>query len=895
MDNQDKSTQESRSDVGGARTIRAPWSFPASFKSRYEILAEAGHGGMGVVYKAKDKVSGDTVALKLLHSEIANQPDLLERFRSELLLARRITHKNVSRVYDLNEFDDLTVISMEYVQGENLRDLLRRVEGLSVRHGMKISGQVIAGLEEAHSQGVVHRDLKPANIMIAHDGTVKIMDFGLARSLDADKTRTDGLVGTPAYVSPEQARGVETDVRSDIYSLGLVLYEMFSGQRAFDAETPLALLRMQIDQAPAPLRSIAPDLPARIERVVSKCIEKNPEERFQDLSELRDAMGDRLEAKEVGGDAREEVRLPSHLKLWQRSDWLLLASALVATATLFSLMFLFHPAVGLEITIDRQQQDRVVNDALGGLGLSLQIEEPRLWFAPRFYYLLARGTRPLGRDLAARAGITGWEGRLVGTSPEGEGIDGSYAMDGVGNLLSVTVEAGLDPQSHVWRPVAPADRRIGQGVSDARSSFDSDSEARTRIVEAARTTIGALFGTAPTSSEPGIGEWASASTQGVFLIWDEFEDPGVRRYAARVTEVIDESRWKLVNVRQELQASSGPPNVFGRLVPGIQGPVSGYYSDPNRVFGRYILAFFGVTILAVVLFLVRKVYLQERSRENLALATLIAVAAALASMTVEYGGPGGDYLNVTMPLLVISLGLPVTHGALSAVLYYLRKRCPFQVATYLSLSKANVLSRPVGLALLRGAFYGLLFAGTWMALMSVGMYLGAPQIGMISWLQFFSQPETVVATMVWGLPLFLLAHGVLIVWFFIAFPLGLLDRLTSRQAVSLGVLVAVWLAFGLSSMGAVVFPVPAFYVLAALQCVLLGWLLRYGILESMSTAITVEVMLLVVPLLAIFRALDPWPYLITIGMWFLLLVVAGLVYLRPQLLSAYRRVAEVFD
>ena len=237
MDNQDKSTQESRSDVGGARTIRAPWSFPASFKSRYEILAEAGHGGMGVVYKAKDKVSGDTVALKLLHSEIANQPDLLERFRSELLLARRITHKNVSRVYDLNEFDELTVISMEYVQGENLRDLLRRVEGLSVRHGMKISGQVIAGLEEAHSQGVVHRDLKPANIMIAHDGTVKIMDFGLARSLDADKTRTDGLVGTPAYMSPEQARGVETDVRSDIYSLGLVLYEMFSGQRAFDAET----------------------------------------------------------------------------------------------------------------------------------------------------------------------------------------------------------------------------------------------------------------------------------------------------------------------------------------------------------------------------------------------------------------------------------------------------------------------------------------------------------------------------------------------------------------------------------------------------------------------------------------------------------------------------------
>src|SRR5215510_1547527 len=202
----------------------------SALTARYDLHAEIGRGGMGIVYKAQDRQTGDLVAIKVIHPSIASDPQLIERFKNELVLARRITYKNVCRVYDLNDFGGVAVISMELVAGRSLRDLLREVDSLSIRHGLRIVRQVIAGLGEAHAQGVVHRDFKPENILISRDGHVKIMDFGIARLADSRLTSTGMLVGTPAYMSPEQAEGKSADARSDIYSLGLVIYEMFCGR-----------------------------------------------------------------------------------------------------------------------------------------------------------------------------------------------------------------------------------------------------------------------------------------------------------------------------------------------------------------------------------------------------------------------------------------------------------------------------------------------------------------------------------------------------------------------------------------------------------------------------------------------------------------------------------------
>jgi serine/threonine protein kinase len=174
---------------------------------------------MGIVYRTRDRETDEIVALKVLQPEIARDEDVIARFKSESSLARKITHKNVCRTYDLHRFGATTAIAMEYVEGETLRGLLNRSENLSVRNGLKILRQVIAGLGEAHAQKIIHRDSKLENIFIARDGTVKVMDFGIARSLEARTSKTGTIIGTPAYMSPEQAEGKAPDARSDIYAL----------------------------------------------------------------------------------------------------------------------------------------------------------------------------------------------------------------------------------------------------------------------------------------------------------------------------------------------------------------------------------------------------------------------------------------------------------------------------------------------------------------------------------------------------------------------------------------------------------------------------------------------------------------------------------------------------
>jgi serine/threonine protein kinase/predicted Zn-dependent protease len=254
---------------------------------RYEILEELGRGGMGNVYRVVDKKINEEVALKLLKPEIASDRKTLERFSNELKLARKIVHKNVGRMYHLGEERGTHFITMEYVPGQDLKGLIRQSGQLAVGTTISIAKQICEGLAEAHRLGVVHRDLKPSNIMIDKDGSARIMDFGIARSLKGKGITGAGvIIGTPEYMSPEQVEGKEIDQRSDLYSLGIILYEMVTGRVPFEGDTPLSIAVKHKTESPPDPKDFNAQIPDDLSRMIHKCMEKNKETRYQNAGEV---------------------------------------------------------------------------------------------------------------------------------------------------------------------------------------------------------------------------------------------------------------------------------------------------------------------------------------------------------------------------------------------------------------------------------------------------------------------------------------------------------------------------------------------------------------------------------------------------------------------------------
>jgi eukaryotic-like serine/threonine-protein kinase len=259
-----------------------------TFAGRYQVIEELGRGGMGRVYKVFDQQVDAKVALKLLSPDIATDEETIRRFRDELRMARAISHRNVCRMYDLGEDEGTSYITMEYVPGEDLKSFIRRSGQLTVGKAVDIAVQVCEGLAEAHRLGVVHRDLKPQNIMIDHEGNARIMDFGIARSLQAQGVTGPGaIVGTPEYMSPEQVEGAAADPRSDIYSLGIVLFEMLTGRLPFRGETPLSQALKHKTELPPDPAELNFRIPRDLSLAVLRCLEKDREKRYQKVEDLR--------------------------------------------------------------------------------------------------------------------------------------------------------------------------------------------------------------------------------------------------------------------------------------------------------------------------------------------------------------------------------------------------------------------------------------------------------------------------------------------------------------------------------------------------------------------------------------------------------------------------------
>ncbi len=280
-----------RVPLQGARNLEAMLEPGSVLAGRYEIQQMLGLGGMGAVYKAWDRLLERIVAIKIIRPDLADDPELLQRFKQEVILARDVTHKNVVRLFDITETEELKFITMEYIDGKDLRTVATERGPMPARDAAELMGQVVSALEAAHAEGVVHRDLKPGNIMVQPNGRVVVMDFGLARSLNSDGgTKTGILMGTIDYMSPEQARGEHVDARSDIFTVGLILYELVTGVLPYKSDSVVAGLVRRTQEKAKPAAEVDARVPVALSKVISKCMALDPAERYQSAQELLAAL-----------------------------------------------------------------------------------------------------------------------------------------------------------------------------------------------------------------------------------------------------------------------------------------------------------------------------------------------------------------------------------------------------------------------------------------------------------------------------------------------------------------------------------------------------------------------------------------------------------------------------
>jgi len=442
---------------------------------RYEILEQLGEGGMGAVYKVRDRELERVVALKVIRPELAQNPEVLSRFKQELIIARQVTHRNVSRIYDLAEAGGVKFITMEFLEGRSLANLLKEKGKLAPKQAAAIVGQVCRALEAAHAEGVIHRDLKPQNIMVeAHDRVV-VMDFGIARSIAmGSMTQTGIVLGTPAYMSPEQAKGEELDARSDLFSLGIIFYELLTGNSPYKADTTLEAMYKRATEHVRPPIEIAPEIPKPLSDIAVRCLEVDKDKRYASAAEILNDL-----ETWAGTRLGTPVVVDHNTTRSGKIGWI----AIGAVAALMAGVFLFREKLFSRPPLAHRQMSVLVADFANQTADSVFNEtlEPAfiigLEGAP-FIQSFSRGTaRKLAAQLSPGAkSLDEPVARLVATR---EGVDviivGSIAKDGSQYSISVKAIDGITGKDIVVKS-AKADKKdvlasIGKLSADVRSAL----------------------------------------------------------------------------------------------------------------------------------------------------------------------------------------------------------------------------------------------------------------------------------------------------------------------------------------------------------------------------------------------------------------------------------------
>jgi hypothetical protein len=826
---------------------------------------------MGIVYRARDRETGELVALKVLKPEIAADAGIVERFKNELRLARKITHKNVCRIHEFNRAPDGTAyISMEFVEGESLRRVLSRFGNLGVCGGTRIAQQICAGLREAHAQNVVHRDLKPENVMVDREGTVKVMDFGIARSLEAGTTGTTGIMGTPAYMAPEQAEGKAVDPRADIYALGLILYELFTGSTAFKGDTPMAVALKQIHETPPAPREVEPALPAHVEKAILKCLEKNPAKRFQSVDELEAALTREPEAKPMAVEVAADAPLPVQLTRWQRSDYILLGGAflsLVVSLVLWDRVFPFSTVNFME----QGKAEKAVKDVLAKLEVNAGPENGKPWLAVQDYPGLVEAIGPeAAHRYLEQGGASNWEFEIAG--PEVPRVAGK-ATGGV-NIDQTGKVAWLGFRT---RPKSLAIELTPQ-----------------KIRELAVKVFSTAFALDVSRIEPRV----------------TFPVPGA---------------WECKYVMTDPSSGLNKEYRLGSAGSGMSASVwTQWWGRCEEVIPvRGSVALFLLTLFASALFFLRRLHRLPISRASLMMALFSTTLAFVAfndliiSMAEDFlallgisralwaGLPRewATVLNVVLNIPPFLLIWAATYFILSVGMYYGRRNDPTRVRTYCEILEHPLKNQAGGLAVLRGLFLGFVFVAVFAVLLALaerarwfGPIVGASSVvrGLREYWESTLTPSVLLlALRALTVPIL---EAFVLVWLLIALPTSLLRRVVSQVPLLLGVMAGIWLIVGYPLQGARACTVGGFYLTLTLQGLFLSAVyLRWDLLTAMSAVSTIESWLIGYAAQQMFHDTYSSLYGLPLMVFIAFVLLGSYLYFRPQLGGAYRRVAAVFE